>query len=431
MHMTSFGVATLSVLVPLAVAVSCSSDQGGFSNAPAPTSTGTGIAGPDLGPPPVQGLGNPDASADVSVTPPSVGNLSGRVYAPNGKTPIAGALVYLTDTPPPPISPNAYCDKCIDLDSPAFGYTKADGTFQIPAYSTGSQYLVTRKGQFRRVRKVEVKAGNQVVERELTQFPSRTNAGLMDTIPRFLVAEAAWDDVGKALKKLGIQDFITKSGLEMLDILKDASKLSQYHVVFLPCDGTANLGGDQAGPVCKPRFPDSGQRSALKQYVQAGGKVYATDWSYLYVQLPWPGFVEFVGENPNVYGSACQSGGGKGPAKFDDPGLNAWMSAQGEQNAELEGNWVLIKRLKSQQGIDENGQPKTITPKLWASQGVGASATPATISIQDKCGQVLYSTYHTEEGFGSDLNAQEKALMHTLLEVSGCVGPSKPPPPPN
>ncbi len=55
----------------------------------------------------------------------------------------------------------------------------------------------------------------------------------------------------------------------------------------------------------------------------------------------------------------------------------------------------------------------------------------ATVSFQDKCGRVMYSTYHaegTDNGGSSTLLAQEKALFHILLEVSACVGVRPEPP---
>lgn len=76
--------------------------------------------------------------------------------------------------------------------------------------------------------------------------------------------------------------------------------------------------------------------------------------------------------------------------------------------------------MNPQPGEDENGKAVTITPKVWASTVVGGQPRPSTVSFQDKCGRVLFSTYHVEESQG--LAAQVKALIHVLLQVSTCVG---------
>src|SRR5690606_14112289 len=114
--------------------------------------------------------------------------LRGRVTAPAPSIPIAGALVYLTDEPPPPIPAGAYCDACVEVDaSTSYTFTRADGTYDLPAVRTGEQYVVTQKGQFRRVRRVTVEGGDQLVSPELTRFPPRTDAAAGDDVPRMAV----------------------------------------------------------------------------------------------------------------------------------------------------------------------------------------------------------------------------------------------------
>ena len=64
------------------------------------------------------------------------------------------------------------------------------------------------------------------------------------------------------------------------------------------------------------------------------------------------------------------------------------------------------------------------------SSSIAGSDRPATVSFEQKCGRVLFSTYHTEGDNNSKLLAQEKALLYILLEVGVCVGELPPPPPP-
>ena len=73
---------------------------------------------------------------------------------------------------------------------------------------------------------------------------------------------------------------------------------------------------------------------------------------------------------------------------------------------------------------DPDGKPVTITPKVWmTSVGTG----PSTVSFENQCGRVLFSTYHAEGGEEQALLAQEKALLYILLEVGVCVGKLPPP----
>lgn len=347
---------------------------------------------------------------------------------PEGTIPLSDALVYLTSTTPEPIPDHAYCDKCVALDSYAFTYSKPDGTFELPAYQTGKQFVVVQKGQFRRVRSIEVAAGTQAVPADFTRLPGKTDASNGDTIPKMLVLQGAWDHVEQSLKKIGIEDFETYSpGLDIKAYYDKIATLPTYHIVFQPCTGATNDSGD---PACQASV-DPKLQSAMKDLVQAGGKLYVTDWSYEYVRQTWPGTIRWVGESSTL-GSACELSGSEFPAQFDDPSLKDWMNAIGEGNATLKSAWTEIEKVLPFSSVDENGATVTQTPKIWASMQKGAGAQPATVSFQDHCGRVLFSTYHTEGsdsvGGQGDFLAQEKALMHILLEVGVCVGPKPLPP---
>jgi len=93
----------------------------------------------------------------------------------------------------------------------------------------------------------------------------------------------------------------------------------------------------------------------------------------------------------------------------------------------LKSAWTIIEKVNPVASLDENGKPFTQRPKIWASVKQGGGSRPATVSFQDRCGRVLYSSYHAEGSDSAigqgDFLAQEKALMHNLLEVGVCVGP--------
>jgi hypothetical protein len=401
-----------------------SSGRDGYGSGPdkgAGASSSSGDNGGDFG--------ATDASADGALPPP-IGTLTGKVVMPEGTIPLSDALVYLTATLPAPLPTNAYCDKCVSLDSYAFTYSKPDGTFELPAYEAGDQYIVVQKGQFRRVRPIKVSAGTQAVASDVTRLPGKTDAALGDTTPRMLILPGQWDHVEKSLKKIGVEDFESfQPGLNLSAWSEKLKQLPTYQIVFLPCAGRVEDPGS-FGPLCGVTV-DPALKKAAKEFVELGGRLYVSDWSYEYVRQGWPGAITWVGETSQL-GSACQGGGADLPAQFDDASLREWMIAIGEGNASLKAAWTAIENVSPIASIDENGNPFTQTPKVWASVKQGAGAKPATVSFQDRCGRVLYSTYHAEgsdSALGqSDFLAQEKALMHILLEVGVCVGPKPVPP---
>jgi hypothetical protein len=410
----------LGLLAPLAFAVACGSSSRGFDGADPNKLPGNGT---DFG----------TAEAGSDARPPAIGTLSGVVVMPEGTIPLSDALVYLTPTMPDPIPRGAYCDKCVSLDSYAFTYSRPDGTFDLPAYQAGDQYLVVQKGQFRRVRPFSVAPGLQAVPGPLTRLPGKTDDAAGDTTPHMLIWPGQWDHIEKSLTKIGVTDFeLFAPGLDLNAYANKMKALGDYHVVFLPCSGSlADSSLGSGGPACTISV-DPQLKAATKAFVAQGGKLYVSDWSYEYVRQSWPGAITWVGETSQL-GSGCQSGGADEPAQFDDASLRDWMTAIGEGNAVLKSAWSTIAKVNPVASIDENGATFTQTPKVWASVKQPGGTYPATVSLQDRCGRVLYSTYHTEgsdtaAGQGTFL-AQEKALMHILLEVGVCVGPKPVPPP--
>ncbi|MEO7113638.1 MAG: hypothetical protein ABI183_24580, partial [Polyangiaceae bacterium] len=148
-------------------------------------------------------------------TPAKVGDLAGKVFAPEGTIPISGALIYLTTGSPAPIPDGTYCDKCttIDANTP-FTYSNTDGSFDLPAYVTGAQQLVVQKGAFRRIRSVTVSSGSQTVDPAMTTLPGKTDASLGDNIPKMAVVAGAWDHIEVTLEKLGLGKLTGSGGFD-------------------------------------------------------------------------------------------------------------------------------------------------------------------------------------------------------------------------
>lgn len=102
-----------------------------------------------------------------------------------------------------------------------------------------------------------------------------------------------------------------------------------------------------------------------------------------------------------------------------DPDLAAWLGAQGITSPTFEKAYTRIKALHSVDTTDLNGQPTTVTPKTWISGQTPNGDRPLTISFEQQCGRVLFSTYHSESSSG--LLPQELALLYVQLEVGVCI----------
>ncbi|MEO8876131.1 MAG: hypothetical protein ABI461_11130, partial [Polyangiaceae bacterium] len=343
-------------------------------------------------------------------TPPTIGTLNGKVFAPEGTIPISGALIYLTNGSPPAIPDGTYCDKCTTLDSKTpFTYSAIDGTFSLPAYATGPLQLVVQKGAFRRVRTITVANGDQPVDAALTTLPGKTDPTVGDTIPKMALVAGAWDHIEISLAKLGIGKL--KSGgtfdkssapydyyenafppsaatLSPRKLITDPATIGKYQIVFIPCSGSD-------GTTCNDYQPgESGVQNTLKGFVAAGGKLYVTDYSYEYVRQPWPGGIDFDGATSSI-GSGCQPGAYDAPADVKDPGLSSWLTAAGDPSFTLEQSWTMIDALHPIATTDVDGNPISVTPKVWMNGTLPDGPHPETVSFESGCGRVLFSTYHT------------------------------------
>ncbi|MDB4936897.1 MAG: Tryptophan synthase alpha chain [Labilithrix sp.] len=394
-------------LVPVAVLVaSCSSasERGTFDETPAPAQTGTAAPSP----PP---LGDNTDHRAVPVT------FEGTVLAPNGSLPLSNALVYVTQQAPAAIPEGAYCDECVTLQDGTFAISAPDGKFTFTTdLPKGKAWLVVQKGQFRRVRPVTIeKEGTIAVAKDDSTIPGHADVAKGDDIPKMVILkdDTDFDRIDDSLTKLGI------AGVEVRtdrSLLKNKAELMKYHVVFIPC-----------GESDDPLSTDPVAKQNLDEFVQAGGKLYVTDWSYEFVRQPFPGFFSWADETQTL-GSAASGDEWDAPATAADPGLGDWLTATGDASFEVKGNWTKLTAVNVRQGLDEKGASVDVTPKVWvtAQNGSSSAVIPTTVSFQNKCGRVLFSTYHTESGVGggggSALLAQEKALLYVLLEVGVCVG---------
>jgi hypothetical protein len=364
--------------------------------------------------PPPESTNNPPVLGDGKSRPTVSVTLSGTVHAPNGKLAMANTLVYVTPEEPKPIPEGAYCDECVTLPPGSFAMSASDGTFEIATeVPVGDVWVVVQKGQFRRVRKVEVEeAGGELEldDDDALTLPGRSAPSKGDDVPKMVVLKDSmdFDKIDSSLKKLGITEFDMRNDRSLLE---DFDELMKYHVVFIPCgsDNDSHVTSESA-------------KTNLQNFVAAGGKLYVTDWSYEFVRQPFPGYVSWEGETSEI-------GSGTGsewdaPASANDQGLGDWLAATGDSSFTVKGNWTTIASVNTMPGTDPKGNPVDIEPKVWVVGDKQGVSHPTTISFENQCGRVLFSTYHTEAEFGgsSNLAAQEKALLYVLLEVGVCIG---------
>lgn len=409
-------------------------------------------SGPKLDQGPDEGMleaGDETGDDCGGVNPPNPdATLTGFVYAPNLEIPISGALVYLTDTDPEPVPDGVYCAECVELPCDAhFVLTQPNGSFSLPAVAGAGQKLVVQKGQFLHVTEFDVVAGNNSVPAVDSSLPGEWNPAAGHWIPRIAVYPTFNDSIDNLLAKIGLGQVDASGtlipGTEQFDILDpfadgdmldSLGEMQNYHIIFIPCMSQGGLG------------EVSGIRSLnIRDWTEAGGKWYVTDWANEYLYEPFPTYQDFHGQDfdPDLGYYDSQ-------ASVVDPTLLAWLSALPAPLKNIGGGYPTLGALPSVtlldnwSGLDaihdifvENmqGEQVDVGHHTWVEGPCEACSNtnmvrPMTVSGQYGCGRMMFSTYHTTEGAHSGLTPQELVLLYIILEIGVCFGEPPPPPPP-
>ncbi len=467
------------------------------SGSPEPDDIGSGDSGSPE--PDDAARSEPDAQEpDVPLRPEGEGEVSGTVHFRlwNGRIlPVAHPIVYWTlpESPPLPLNPQASCD-CAIPERAVIG--NVDGTFVLRGVPAGPILLVVQKGHFRRSRVVNIEADVRLrAPAEVTELPAASAPERGDEIPKIAIGTGRFDAIEDVFAKLRMGPITPTFGFDheawmadpsrwgvelllyqqprdlddrdreliaepFLALLQDPARLRERHFVFAPCAD----GRDYSDALTDPRL-----RGNLEGYVNAGGKLYVTDFAYDLLEQTWPGYVDFLapeGRDGNADGHVGErrfmQTASSGTLMYSsenralDSDLAAWLAVLGVTSSglvETEGNWVNLGGVGSGvQCCDEDRMPVEVTPEVvmsgpngvddffngfgpsherWSEAEAEGANRPHTLRFPYGCGQVMYSTYHTVDFRERipDLAPQELVLLYLILEINECnLHPIKAPP---
>ena len=393
----------------------------------------------------------------------------GTVFAPTlprfgAADPLYNVLVYVPNAPVLPFAPGVACDQCGEVSGAPLvnALTGPDGKFVLSRVPVGDDIpLVIQIGRWRRqIRIPKVTACTDLtLPAELTRLPRSKTEG---DIPQFAIATGTYDPMDCLLRKVGIADaeFTLPTGngrvhmyafggntLGAMTPTGDAlvgspATLGKYDVVLLPCDDLQE----------KPRA----QQAALLEYVNKGGRMFLTDWSYSWLRDGAMGtFERTVTWKPT---STLQGIDFTGIIDVGFPKGMAFAQWLGVVMAAgpMPGQIRIHDPYSGASDVDAVVPP---TQRWIYTQGT----TPARRSIQhftfntpigatpDKqCGRVVFSQFHVAESGGGGggiifpglgpsvpfpracddrpMTPQEKALEFMLFDASACVQPDTDPP---
>lgn len=388
--------------------------------------------------------------------------IGGVVYAPNGVDPLPNVLVYVPSGRVAPLAAGVSCESAEEQVSGApvvSTLTAVDGSFTLENAPAGVKIpLVIQTGHWRRQVVIPNVAACEAtrVAAALTRLPRTSAEG---DIPKIAVVTGAVDGVECALRKIGIADAeFTDAGRAgrvnlftgrgqpgaIIDTetpsenqLESSQKtLNGYDLVMFPCQG-----GQFA--------PSSAGQTKMIDYANAGGRVFATHFSYvwLYDDAPFSGaaqwdvdqLAEFTADPETAEVVETLSGGSVPWVTGKE--LADWLKGVGASTTV--GQIPLGTLRKDQDGVTvgESQAWLTITDQHYTTPAVMQFSfdTPLEKPAASKCGRVIFNEYHVEDQTLSGetlfpkecspgkMTAQEKLLEFSLFNLTGFVTPGQPP----
>jgi len=372
-------------------------------------------------------------------------SITGNVYAPNGTDPLPNVTVYIPNAPVQAFTPGVSCPVVGQppSGSPLVGTTTAvDGSFTIEDVPVGSNIpLVIVSGRWRRQLVIPsvTACTNNPLDPSLAVMPQNQSQG---DIPLFAIATGSVDQVECVLRKVGISDseftnpggggrinlysgsgqpgaVINGATPSQASLMESFSALNSYDVLMLPCQGTP-----------QNNVQASSELSNFISFANAGGRVYASHYSYvwMYQNPPFNGVANWaVGQGDPPDGDATVN------TNFTaGQTLSTWLQNVGASTSpgqmELDTLRVdtngIIAPTQSWLTLDNTNYNNPVMQFVFDTPIASAGSTV------NQCGRVLFNEYHVENGSSSTgeffpnecvagpMSPQEKLLEYMLFELT-------------
>ncbi len=238
--------------------------------------------------------------------------IEGRVCDPDRGTWLEGATVYM----------NLFTEDGVFYDT-KLDETDADGVFQLTDIPVSG------------IQPIYVQYGNEVIDQFQVVAP---DGETFITLPdpdcgggdaAFAVVSGDYDDFAATLQTFGYGDFDVINGLtgdELVQFLSSEAAMASYDAILF---GGGHLeedviydtdGTDVAGNV-------PAVQAAIQGYVDSGGTIVVTDWSYDIIEELWPDAVEFLGDD-TVPDAAQKGESGTVTATIEDATMAAAVGSK-------------------------------------------------------------------------------------------------------
>jgi hypothetical protein len=404
--------------------------------------------------------------------------LKGTVFAPNGTLPLNGVNVYVPRDPLPAFTEGVSCDRCSQSlpGSPVVQtISDAQGNFVLQNVPVGENIpLVITTGKWRRTVTIDAvsECSEATVAADDTRLPKNKAEG---DIPRIAITTGNADTMECLARKLGIADseispstgtgrvhlyagngtktlkagFPGGSGATLTGaegFWSSLDTLKAYDIVILSCEGSQLTGN----PVATPKSQTA--LDVMKQYADLGGRIFASHWHNIWIggrfqggqttptQTSWANIASWTASDgdPGETITIDEIANPKGPA-FAEWMLHVMGSTTRDQIVlSREGNGDLTGRRTATELDTALAERWVKAPTLNDAPQMFQFTTPTEISVDQRCGKVVFTDMHVSGQSPNPTNAyptnclggennltltpQEKALAFMFFDIAGCVG---------
>lgn len=318
------------------------------------------------------------------------GILKGRICDPSGGGWVVGANVYIS----------------LDYDGDGIedrrleDITDSEGFFELDGLTVGLQTVYIQKGSFLSSFEVDFPGGTY----ELPD-PECLNGGDI----KIAVVGGDYDHIESIISQFDL-GFDFYSRYAYLDFLLDIDTMNTYDIIFFNCGMPFNWLGHR-GQVA----------TNLRDYVDEGGSVYASDWAHMIIEAAWPNQIEFVGNDGNFFdpstaislnNSAFVGRAASITADVLDQNMQGLLgSSTANLNYDLDA-WVVMESASTDTAILVRGNAPTYDPATFTPNGV-LQNVPLAVRFSPG-GTVIYTTFHNETQITIDMEAVLKEIILSL-----------------
>jgi len=327
---------------------------------------------------------------DLELEGPKPGSVEGRVCDPSGRTWLADAKVYTHLFDP---SGHLYETRLV--------YTDRDGRWILEELPPEYTYQIF------------VQYGDDIIETHEAYVGDEDAVSIeepdcFDPLTlNVAVVTGDYDDFDLVLERMGFANYTLVDGLsesESKDFFGDLEGMLQYDLVFV------NGGFVEDGIVSSSDGTHETYMQNIRDYVSAGGAIYASDWAYDVVELGWPERLDFAGDD-TVLDDAQVGEYDLVSSKIVDASLADWLDTT---TIDIEYDLPVWPPIES---VDE----AAVTTHLQGnvSYRIGTETftlvdAPLLVSFTSGEGKVVFSTFRVAKNGTSEMMEILQYMMYYL-----------------